>query len=173
MEMVQAVQLGELQEISCEDYGFPVGCFYIQNLWIQGIDYRVLFMPLSVDPSDIRWRLEPELGELAGHVFEMKFVLGVEFDHPEGYQFSSPQALGLPPLSAQLLARLGDGLVEAILAFGECVAWNGLVAIALDDKPKLKRYYQRLLEAHKVTFEQAGFFATHCLGGQGYALFRK
>lgn len=170
--MVQAVQLDELQAIPCEDYGFPIGYFYIQTLWVMGVDYRVLFMPLSVDPSDIRWRLEPELGALCGDIFEVKFVLGDEFERVEGYHFSTPQQIGLSPSTPKALTALGDGLVQVLLAFSESVAVEGLVAIALDDKPTLKRYYRRILERHKATFQRAGFTATSCLGDQGYALFK-
>lgn len=169
---MEDTQFEPLQQIPFGDCGIQADHFYMQKMMVLDTDYRVLFMPLSADLNDSKWRLEPELGTLNGNIFEVKFVLGMDFESEGAYQFASPKELGLKPLHRRGLTTLGESLVEGIVRFSSQVPVDGLVALALDEKPKLNLYYSRVLSTHAASLRLAGFEAKSCLGGQGYALFR-
>lgn len=166
------IRFEPLLKVPCEDFGLIGPHFYVQQMRVSGIDYRILYMPLTADSTASRDRFQKELGELPENIFEVKFALGLDFDNPEGYQFATPRELGLPSLSLNGMAALGKGLVDGILMFSEEVDTQGFIALALDEKPKLNQYYARLLKIHKPSLLDSGFTAEKCLGGQGYALFR-
>ena len=169
---MECEEFDAILEIPCEQYGMLGKFFYIQKFIVGSVDYRMLFMPLVADATCARDRLLSELGGLPENLFEVKFVLGLDFENPEGFQFATPRDLGLKPLFRRGMERLGERLVESMVRFGEKVECDGFVAIALDDKPKLNLYYSRLLESHEAGLNNSGYQAKCCLGGQGYALFR-
>ncbi|MFE1814171.1 hypothetical protein [Metapseudomonas otitidis] len=164
--------LQQLQKVPCGEYGLSGSHFYIQQMTVQSIEYRVLFFPLISDTSACKDRFEVELGFMSEKLFEVKFALGADFENENGYQFASPMDLGLPTLDMAGMNNLGRGLVKCIMEFGQQVDSDGFVAIALEDKPKLSKYYSRVLRTHEKHFAASGFEAKNCLGGQGYALIR-
>ena len=158
-----------------QEVPYPVGegkVFYVQRMVVDSVDYRMLFFPLELDSASCRARLEGELGQLPDHMYEVKFVLGQDFEDRQGFQFCAPKDLGLPSWSRAGLTALGEGLIDGIMRFGESIRTQGFVAMALDDKPKLNLYYSRVLKANEDKLIRVGYHAKSCLGGQGYALFR-
>ncbi|MEX5490799.1 hypothetical protein ABFV43_18450 [Pseudomonas fulva] len=144
--------------------------FYVQRFFVNTVAYRILFVPLEAEATETRERIEAELGPLPPNMFEVKFALGLDFDN--GVRFATPKDYGLPPLNRRSLATLGEGLVECIMQFGTNVDCEGFVAMALDSKPGLNLYYQRLLQTHHTRVTGLGYEPKSCLGGQGYALLR-
>lgn len=169
---MECAEFDPILEIPCEECGMIGKFFYIQKFIVGSVDYRMLFMPLIADTTSSRARLEADLGSLSDNIYEVKFVLGLDFENPSGFQFATPKDLGMKPLFRRGMESLGERLVESMVHFGKKIPCDGFVAIALDDKPKLNLYYSRLLESHASDLKQSGYEAKCCLGGQGYALFR-
>lgn len=166
------LRIESLESIPCGMVQLLGNEFYVQRFYVGSIAYRILFIPLESEATSTRKRIEDELGPLPDNLFEVKFVLGLDFDNPNGFEFLSPRQLDLDPLNRQGLAKLGEALVDCIMQFGEKVACEGFIAMALEERRGLNSYYQRLLKTHEARITSSGYESKCCLGGQGYALLR-
>ncbi|MNI89661.1 hypothetical protein D3C73_1470900 [compost metagenome] len=71
------------------------------------------------------------------------------------------------------LSELGLGLALSIREIQNQVRPDGFAALALDERPQLQRFYQRLYRNHAGILSEYGYKPKMYLGGQGYALFEQ
>lgn len=164
--------LGDLTRFDGDAFGFG-GHLYVQDLHTSHHNYKVLFTPLGVSASGCLESLELEVGcKITGHHLEMKFFLEEDWLQPP-LTFRTPAELGLKPHDMASLNQFGMGLALAIREIQAQLRPAGIAAVALDEKPELKKFYARLFRSHAKILSEYGYKPRTYLGGQGYALFEQ
>jgi hypothetical protein len=141
----------------------------LHTLQVDNIEYGIFYVPVDAGFFGHIGLFQAELGQpLPPHCYELKFALKRDFD--EGLP-AYTQPSDWPDLEALTVAQmrgLGQGLFQSTWMLRRNKEVHGIVAVALDDRPKLGAYYRRLLQKYDG---QLGFKVHTVLEGSGYAIF--
>ncbi|QEY64966.1 hypothetical protein FXN65_23965 [Metapseudomonas lalkuanensis] len=165
---MSTLQLLDLREIPPDMYTFTL---YAQGMQVCGIHYEVLFLPLAAGWFSYEGAFRQEVRDLPEGAYEIKFALKDDVD-AGGPNFHTPQELGYPPLTRKEFQVLGEGLMQSIRVFDKTLQPSAYVAVALDDRPGLSRYYDRLVVTYNEQITSLGLRFQQTMKGQGYAFLR-
>ena len=161
-------QLLELRDVPPDLYSLT---FYAQGMRVGDLDYEVLFLPLGAGWFGYEESFRQEIAGLPDQTFEIKFALSKDIEEG-GPNFHKPEDFGYPRFTRKQFGALGEGLMQSVRVFDKTIRPEAYVAVALDDRPQLSRYYDRLVTSYGGQIEELGYRFQGTMKGQGYAFLR-
>lgn len=141
----------------------------LHTFHVDHYEYGVWYLPLSAGLFAQQDQVERELGRrLPEDCYEIKFALRRDFD-AGAPDYTTPKSWSdLGSLSYKQAMGVGKGLMKSHWLLRRTRNVRGFVAVALEDRPKLRSYYGRMLKKYEP---QLGYNVHPVLEGSGYAIF--